>query len=83
MEIHQGIGGHGRSQRPKTAPQQPARSAPQEGAARVSHAPLAAPVPVISQPLALPLTGRVTPRARPAGLEAAEGYGAARKAFDK
>ncbi|MBE9635742.1 hypothetical protein [Salipiger mangrovisoli] len=75
MEIPRDLAGFARPSRPRPAPGRAAAGG--EPGAEAPPRPLPPPVPVTTQTLPLALLSQVTPRARPLGLVAAEGYGAA------
>ena len=75
MEIPRDIGGHARPNRPRHTPQRSTSAVAPSGESPGPVMP--PPVPVTAQSLPLSVLSQVTPRARPAGLVAEEGYGAA------
>ncbi|SDG24847.1 hypothetical protein [Alloyangia pacifica] len=75
MEIPRDLGGHARPNRPRPAAQRNTVSTSPSGESSGPGMP--PPVPVTAQSLPLSVLSQVTPRARPPGLVAEEGYGAA------
>ncbi|MCA0941003.1 hypothetical protein LCM08_05410 [Salipiger pacificus] len=75
MEIPRDTAGYARQSRPRQTPTRSPLGADPPGESL--QRPLPPPVPVTTQSLPLSVLSQVTPRARPPGLVAKEGYGAA------